>query len=112
MKSTRTWILCANRHHAELFRFDEALGKVTRVIRIPCSGENFTRDLAREVEFACGYGTREKIILCGEFRLVNELCLHLDPVIREHIGGIVARDLVGETEETIRAAAGSGSRAA
>jgi hypothetical protein len=97
---SRTWILCAGQAHSKVFRLDTAMENITCVNEI--AGHADPGALAREAEFACGFGTKDTLVLCGEFRLLNRICQRIDPKVRGRISGIIPRDLTGETSEAIR----------
>jgi hypothetical protein len=98
---SRTWILCAGEVRSRVFRLDTASENITCVNDI--AGGADPGALAREAEFACGFGTKDTIVLCGDFRLINRICQNIDPKIRGRISGIIPRDLTGESPETVRA---------
>lgn len=102
MYTPRTWVLCVNQAKAKLYRLDVSLSAIERIVELEKDGADFAATLAAEVEYACGAGSTEQIILCGEFRLVNQVCQRVADDIRGRIAGIINQDLVDEKPEQIR----------
>jgi hypothetical protein len=102
MFNARSWVLCISHDHAKLFNFDSDFVNLILANVVQPDGNNFTEILAREIEFACGYGGNENIVLCGEFHLISQVCQKVDPEIREKIAGIVPKDITDAAPDVIR----------
>jgi len=102
MSHSRTWVLCANEESAKIFRLDVSIGSIQFVQDLQATSSEFDRLLAEEAEFACGFGSNEKIVLCGEFRILNRICRQMENAVRSRIIGIIPRNIVSEPAETVR----------
>ncbi len=102
MYHSRIWVFCANEDNAKMFRLDASLGSIHCTHEIRATSSEFDCQLAQEVEFACGFHSNEKIILCGDFRIVNRICRKAADAVRSRIIGIVPRNVLSEPAENIR----------
>ena len=100
--ATTTLILCADQRRAKVFRVEGAARKIQCISDLtPRQREKFFPRVVGDLERASGFGAEAKLILCGNPRVLNQICQCMSDSTRNKIIGIVPQNILEQTPEQI-----------